>query len=40
MFTRRLLFRSGLVLATMPALARLAGAETSKLEFAFVGHEL
>ena len=40
MFTRRLLFRSGLALATVPALARTAGAQASKLDFAFVGHEL
>jgi len=40
MFTRRLLVRSGLVLATMPALARTSGAQAPKLDFAFVGHEL
>jgi hypothetical protein len=40
MFTRRLLFKSGLALAAMPALARTAGAQASKLDFAFVGHEL
>ena len=40
MFTRRLLFRSGLALATVPALARTVGAQASKLDFAFVGHEL
>lgn len=40
MFTRRLLVKSGLVLTTLPALARTAGAQASKLEFAFVGHEL
>jgi len=40
MFTRRLLVKSGLALATVPALARTADAQASQLEFAFVGHEL
>jgi ABC-type Fe2+-enterobactin transport system substrate-binding protein len=40
MLTRRLLVQSGLALATVPALAKTAGAQASKLDFAFVGHEL
>jgi hypothetical protein len=40
MFTRRLLVKSGLALATVPALTRTAGAQASPLSFAFVGHEL
>ena len=40
MFTRRLLVKGGLALATLPALAKTAGAQGPKLDFAFVGHEL
>ena len=40
MFTRRLLFQSGLALATLPALARTAGAQASRPFMVFVGHEL
>lgn len=40
MFTRRLLVRSGLALATVPALARTAGAQASRPAMAFVGHDL
>ncbi|MGE0424859.1 MAG: hypothetical protein AB7O88_21555 [Reyranellaceae bacterium] len=40
MLTRRLLVRSSLALATLPALTRLAAAQASRLALVFVGHEL
>jgi hypothetical protein len=40
MFTRRLLVKSGLALATVPALAGTAGAQAARPVMAFVGHEL
>lgn len=40
MFTRRLLFRSSLALATVPALAGTAAAQAPRPVFVFVGHEL
>jgi hypothetical protein len=40
MLNRRLLIRSSLALATVPALARMAGAQASRPALVFVGHEL
>lgn len=40
MFTRRLLIQSGLALATVPALARMAAAQATRPAMVFVGHEL
>lgn len=40
MFTRRLLFKSGLALAAVPALTGTSGAQASRPAMAFVGHEL
>ena len=38
--TRRLLVRSSLALATLPALTRMAGAQALRPALVFVGHEL
>lgn len=40
MFTRRLLVKSGLALATAPALVGTAAAQASRPIFVFAGHEL
>jgi hypothetical protein len=40
MFTRRLLVKSGLALATAPALVGTAAAQASRPTFVFAGHEL
>lgn len=40
MFTRRLLVKSGLALATVPVLSGTAGAQASRPTMVFVGHEL